>query len=241
MGTNTDLVRGINDLATQLGTDIKGINDNIGNIVKVSKSEPKEEKKPLLWVQPVDGNNTPIISISYDTTTHELVLGHMDDSESRVDLSAIKSFDVNSIVIDNNKPIKGKLNDTNKTEVQLVKTSSNVVEVGDKSVNTIIVGKEVKTWDGVGTSYTLLSTKHYGSAIYSKRQSDDTFIKKDELVKLSIDVKPDFVGQLAVVGDKTYIAINTTGTDGWKAMGGGGNVATMDKIRFTNGAELWIE
>ena len=241
MSSNTDLVKGINDLATQLGTDIKGINDNIGNIVKVSKSEPNEEKKPLLWVQPVDGNDTPIISISYDTTTHELVLGHMDNSESRVDLSTIKSFDANSIVIDNNKPIKGKLNDTNKTEVQLIKTSSDVVEVGDKTVNTIIVGKDVKTWDGGDASYTLLSTKHYGNAIYSKKQSDDTFIRKDELVKLSIDVKPDFVGQLAVVGDKTYIAINTTGTDGWKAMGGGGNIATMDKIRFTNGAELWIE
>lgn len=44
MSSNTDLVKGINDLATQLGTDIKGINDNIGNIVKVSKSEPNEEK-----------------------------------------------------------------------------------------------------------------------------------------------------------------------------------------------------
>ena len=241
MSSNTDLVKGINDLATQLGTDIKGINDNIGNIVKVSKSEPNDEKKPLLWVQPVDGNNTPIISISYDIVTHELVLGHMDNSESRVDLSSIKSFDANSIVIDNNKPIKGRLNDTNKTEVQLIKTSSGVVEVGDKTANTVIVGKEVKTWDGGDASYTLLSTKHYGNAIYSKKQSDDTFIRKDELVKLSIDVKPDFVGQLAVVGDKTYIAINTTGTDGWKAMGGSSNVATLDKIRFTNGAELWIE
>ena len=86
----------------------------------------------------------------------------------------------------------------------------------------------------------MLSTKHYGNAIYSKKQVDDNFVSKAQLVKLSIDVKPDFVGQLAVVGDKTYIAINTTGTDGWKAMGGG-NVATMDKIRFTNGAELWIE
>ena len=240
MGSNTDLVKGINDLATQLGTDIKGINDSMGNIVKVSKSEPNDARKPLLWVQPVDGNSTPIISISYDTTTHELVLGHMDSSESRVDLSTIKSIDVNSIVIDNDKPIKGKLNDTNKTEVQLIKTSSGVVEVGDKTVNTIIVGKDVKTWDGGDASYTLLSTKHYGNAIYSKKQVDDNFVSKAQLVKLSIDVKPDFVGQLAVVGDKTYIAINTTGTDGWKAMGGG-NVATMDKIRFTNGAELWIE
>lgn len=48
MGTNIDLVKGINDLATQLGTDIKGINDNIGNIVKVSKSEPNEEKKTFV-------------------------------------------------------------------------------------------------------------------------------------------------------------------------------------------------
>ena len=241
MGSNTDLVKGINDLATQLGTDIKGINDSMGNIVKVSKSEPNDARKPLLWVQPVDGNSTPIISISYDTTTHELVLGHMDSSESRVDLSTIKSIDVNSIVIDNDKPIKGKLNDTNKTEVQLIKTSSGVVEVGDKTVSTIIVGKDVKTWYGGDASYTLLSTKHYGNAIYSKKQVDDNFVSKAQLVKLSIDVKPDFIGQLAVVGDKTYIAINTTGTDGWKAMGGGSNVATLDKIRFTNGAELWIE
>ena len=51
MSSNTDLVKGINDLATQLGTDIKGINDNIGNIgniVKVSKSEPNEEKKTFV-------------------------------------------------------------------------------------------------------------------------------------------------------------------------------------------------
>lgn len=48
MSSNTDLVKGINDLATQLGTDIKGINDSIGNIVKVSKSEPNEEKKTFV-------------------------------------------------------------------------------------------------------------------------------------------------------------------------------------------------
>ena len=59
-----------------------------------------------------------------------------------------------------------------------VSTSGNV-EVGDASVNTITKGKEFKYYDGTD-SYTVLTTKHYDKAIYSKTKADEVFVKKDD-------------------------------------------------------------
>lgn len=59
-----------------------------------------------------------------------------------------------------------------------VSTSGNV-EVGDASVNTIAKGKEFKHYDGTD-SYTVLTTKHYDKAIYSKTKADEVFVKKDD-------------------------------------------------------------
>ena len=199
---------------------------NVRNVVDIDSSYEIEDfdiKGAYVYFSVLEGHNVKIFKGTYNK---------FNDVH-------INNMKINRLVLGNNIPLRG-LSPDNK-EISLAKVGKQGgIEIGDKTVNTIIVGKDVKTWDGGDASYTLLSTKHYGNAIYSKKQVDDNFVSKAQLVKLSIDVKPDFVGQLAVVGDKTYIAINTTGTDGWKAMGGG-SVATLDKIRFTNGAELWIE
>lgn len=63
-----------------------------------------------------------------------------------------------------------------------VSTSGNV-EVGDASVNTIAKGKEFKHFDGTD-SYTVITTKHYGTAIYKKSDVDNNFVKKTEVDQL---------------------------------------------------------
>lgn len=162
------------------------------DLVKFSKTEPTGENKPLLWAQPLEGENKyPVVAISFDNGTHELVLTKSDNTESRIDLSTLmsssgsggSSVDVNNMILDNNKPIKAKLNDANNTTVQLMKTSiGNGIEVGDKSVVMNLVAKELKTWDGTSSS-TLLSTKHYGTAIYSKNQVDAKIKALEDRIK----------------------------------------------------------
>ena len=157
------------------------------DLVKFSKTEPVGENRPVLWVQPVDDEDKyPIVAISYSSDTHELILTKSNGTESRVDLSSIVSsgsFDSNNIVLDNNKPIKARLSGADMSLVQLIKTSiGNGIEVGDKSVIMNLVAKELKTWDGIN-SYTLLSTKHYGSAIYSKNQVDAKIKALEDRIK----------------------------------------------------------
>nr|DAM65801.1 MAG TPA: N terminal extension of bacteriophage endosialidase [Caudoviricetes sp.] len=152
----------------------------------------------------------------------------------------INNMKVNRLLLPNNSPLSGLTAD-GKT-LSLVKVgSSGSSEIGDKTATTVIVGKEVKTWDGGNASYTLLSTKHYGEAIYSKKQVDDSFVKKSELARTNITTRPDYVGQIAVADGKTYIAVSTlNAVDGWKEFASG-PAGAVDRVRFNNGAELWID
>ena len=59
-----------------------------------------------------------------------------------------------------------------------VSTAGNV-ELGDDSVNTYVKGKEFKHYDGTD-SYTVLTSKHYDTAIYNKKKADEVFVKKDD-------------------------------------------------------------
>ena len=68
--------------------------------------------------------------------------------------------------------------------IGLVKVStSGDAEFGDASTNAFMKGKEFKHFDGTD-SYTVLTTKHYGMAIYKKKDVDDNFVKKTEVDQL---------------------------------------------------------
>lgn len=82
----------------------------------------------------------------------------------------------------NNTLIEGYKPDGHGVGMAKVSTSGNV-ELGDASVNTIAKGKEFKHYDGTD-SYTVLTTKHYGTAIYKKKDVDDNFVKKTEVDQL---------------------------------------------------------
>lgn len=82
----------------------------------------------------------------------------------------------------NNILIEGYKPDGHGVGMAKVSTSGNV-ELGDASVNTIAKGKEFKHYDGTD-SYTVLTTKHYGTAIYKKKDVDDNFVKKTEVDQL---------------------------------------------------------
>ena len=86
------------------------------------------------------------------------------------------------IKMSNNTLIEGFKTDGHGVGMVKVSTSDNV-EVGDASVNTIVKGKEFKHFDGTD-SFTVLTTKHYGTAIYKKKDVDDNFVKKTEVDQL---------------------------------------------------------
>lgn len=79
----------------------------------------------------------------------------------------------------NNTLIEGYKPDGHGVGMAKVSTAGNV-ELGDSSVNTFIKGAEFKHYDGTD-SYTVLTTKHYGKAIYNKKDVDDNFVKKTEV------------------------------------------------------------
>lgn len=79
----------------------------------------------------------------------------------------------------NNILIEGYKPDGHGVGMAKVSTAGNV-ELGDSSVNTFIKGAEFKHYDGTD-SYTVLTTKHYGKAIYNKKDVDDNFVKKTEV------------------------------------------------------------
>lgn len=78
----------------------------------------------------------------------------------------------------NNTLIEGYKPDGHGVGMAKVSTSGNV-EFGDDSVNTYVKGKEFKHFDGTD-SYTVITTKHYDKAIYSKTKADEVFVKKDD-------------------------------------------------------------
>lgn len=82
----------------------------------------------------------------------------------------------------NNTLIEGYKPDGHGVGMAKVSTAGNV-ELGDNSVNTFIKGVEFKHYDGTD-SYTVLTTKHYGTAIYKKKDVDDNFVKKSEVDQL---------------------------------------------------------
>jgi hypothetical protein len=82
----------------------------------------------------------------------------------------------------NNTLIEGYKPDGHGVGMAKVSTVGNV-ELGDDSVNTFIKGKEVKHYDGTD-SFTVLTTKHYGTAIYKKSDVDNNFVKKTEVDQL---------------------------------------------------------
>lgn len=82
----------------------------------------------------------------------------------------------------NNTLIEGYKPDGHGVGMAKVSTAGNV-ELGDNSVNTFVKGVEFKHYDGTD-SYTVLTTKHYGTAIYKKKEVDDNFVKKSEVDQL---------------------------------------------------------
>ena len=82
----------------------------------------------------------------------------------------------------NNVLIEGYKPDGHGIGLVKVSTSGNA-EFGDASANAFIKGQEFKHYDGTD-SYTVLTTKHYGTAIYKKKDVDDNFVKKTEVDQL---------------------------------------------------------
>ena len=82
----------------------------------------------------------------------------------------------------NNILIEGYKPDGHGIGLVKVSTSGNA-EFGDASTNAFMKGKEFKHFDGTD-SYTVLTTKHYGTAIYKKKDVDDNFVKKTEVDQL---------------------------------------------------------
>lgn len=82
----------------------------------------------------------------------------------------------------NNILIEGYKPDGHGVGMAKVSTAGNV-ELGDSSVNTFVKGAEFKHYDGTD-SYTVLTTKYYGKAIYNKKDIDDNFVKKSEVDQL---------------------------------------------------------
>lgn len=95
----------------------------------------------------------------------------------------------------NNILIEGYKPDGHGIGLVKVSTSGNA-EFGDASTNAFMKGKEFKHFDGTD-SYTVLTTKHYGTAIYKKKDVDDNFVKKSEVDQLGfpyskVDVATDW-------------------------------------------------
>ena len=83
-----------------------------------------------------------------------------------------------AIVLNNNILLEGKKTDGHGVRIGKVSTSDEV-KLGDPSVPLYLTGTTLKYYDGTDSS-TVLTTKHYGTAIYSMAKADETFVKKDE-------------------------------------------------------------
>ena len=83
-----------------------------------------------------------------------------------------------SIVLNNNTLLEGKKTDGHGVRIGKVSTSD-AVELGDPSVPVYLTGTTLKHYDGTDSS-TVLTTKHYDKAIYSKAKADEVFVKKDD-------------------------------------------------------------
>ena len=83
-----------------------------------------------------------------------------------------------AIVLNNNILLEGKKTDGHGVRIGKVSTSD-AVKLGDPSVPLYLTGTTLKYYDGTDSS-TVLTTKHYGTAIYSMAKADETFVKKDE-------------------------------------------------------------
>ena len=83
-----------------------------------------------------------------------------------------------SIVLNNNILLEGKKTDGHGVRIGKVSTSD-AVELGDPSVPVYLTGTTLKHYDGTDSS-TVLTTKHYDKAIYSKAKADEVFVKKDD-------------------------------------------------------------
>lgn len=79
----------------------------------------------------------------------------------------------NGITVGNMVGYHGKTADGS-TNLVIAKVNKNSnLEIGDKRASTIVIGKELKHWDGGNASYTVLTTKHYDVAVYKKATVDE--------------------------------------------------------------------
>ena len=83
-----------------------------------------------------------------------------------------------SFVLNNNTLLEGKKTDGHGVRIGKVSTSD-AVELGDPSVPVYLTGTTLKHDDGTDSS-TVLTTKHYDTAIYSKTKADEVFVKKGD-------------------------------------------------------------
>ena len=83
-----------------------------------------------------------------------------------------------AIVLNNNILLEGKKTDGHGVRIGKVSTSD-AVELGDPSVPVYLTGTTLKHYDGTDSS-TVLTTKHYDKAIYSKTKADEVFVKKGD-------------------------------------------------------------
>lgn len=110
----------------------------------------------------------------------------------------------------NNILIEGYKPDGHGIGLVKVSTSGNA-EFGDASTNAFMKGKEFKHFDGTD-SYTVLTTKHYGTAIYKKKDVDDNFIKKTEVDQLGFPYsKVDAATDWNTFTEQSAIEINFDG------------------------------
>lgn len=163
------------------------------DLVKFSKTEPVGENRPVLWVQPTDGEEDvhPVVSIEYDSGTRELVLTHSNNTKSRVDVSSLGGGTGTMSVVPplkNNIPLYGL--DTSGNKWSLIKMSSgNGTEVGHKDKPLAFSASRLTWWDG-NNSRSILSTKELdgvgankdGKVLYRSAEIDKMF--KDVLDKL---------------------------------------------------------
>ena len=118
-----------------------------------------------------------------------------------------------AIKMANNTLIEGFKTDGHGVGIAKVSTNDGI-EYGDASVNVFMKGKEFKHYDGTD-SFTVLTTKHYGTAIYNKKQIDDAFVKKGDVGSVSNSTNkqmtithPLFGDGATESGDCTFIGVD---------------------------------
>lgn len=115
-----------------------------------------------------------------------------------------------ALKMDNNVLIEGYKPDGHGIGLVKVSTSGNA-EFGDASANAFIKGQEFKHYDGTD-SYTVLTTKHYGTAIYKKSDVDNNFVKKTEIDQLGFPYsKVDAATDWNTFTEQSAIEINFDG------------------------------